>query len=94
MKPTRNIVKPSGMWQPKGKVWFQKNDDGDNVHTPFQGESDKYKEDESDAMEESARRFQMREDKRVKKAILSRGPDALNTRRWEALEAIKKRGNY
>ena len=27
MKPTRNIVKPSGMWTTKGKVWFQKNDD-------------------------------------------------------------------
>ena len=27
MKPTRNIVKPTGMWNPKGKVWYQKNDD-------------------------------------------------------------------
>jgi len=30
MKPTRNIVKPSGMWKPAhDKVWFRKNDDGD-----------------------------------------------------------------
>ena len=30
MKPTRNIVKPNtGLWNAKGKVWFQKNDDGD-----------------------------------------------------------------
>ena len=32
MKPTRNIVKPNtGMWTTKGKVWYQKNDDGDIV---------------------------------------------------------------
>jgi hypothetical protein len=27
MKPTRNIVKPSGFWKTKGRVWYQKNDD-------------------------------------------------------------------
>ena len=28
MKPTRNIVKPNtGLWKPKGSVWFKKNDD-------------------------------------------------------------------
>ena len=27
MKPTRNIVKPTGYWKPKGNVWFKKNDD-------------------------------------------------------------------
>ena len=28
VKPTRQIVKPNvGMWNPKGKVWFKKNDD-------------------------------------------------------------------
>ena len=32
MKPTRNIVKPNtGMWTTKGKVWYQKNDDGKKV---------------------------------------------------------------
>ena len=29
MKPTRNIVKPNtGLWNAKGKVWYQKNEDG------------------------------------------------------------------
>ena len=28
MRPTRNIVKPNtGLWKPKGSVWFKKNDD-------------------------------------------------------------------
>ena len=27
MKPTRNIVKPSPFWKPKGNVWFKHNDD-------------------------------------------------------------------
>jgi hypothetical protein len=28
MKPTRNIVKPNtGLWNPKGSVWFKKNKD-------------------------------------------------------------------
>ena len=30
MKPTRNIVKPNtGLWKPKGSVWFKKNDDSE-----------------------------------------------------------------
>ena len=28
MRPTRKIVKPNtGLWKPKGSVWFKKNDD-------------------------------------------------------------------
>ena len=34
MKPTRNIVKPNtGMWTTKGKVWYQKNDDGKKAYS-------------------------------------------------------------
>ena len=30
MKPTRNIVKPNtGLWKPKGSVWFKENDDSE-----------------------------------------------------------------
>ncbi len=39
MKPTRNIVKPSGMWSSKRRVWFQKNDD--SKRTPEQEKDNK-----------------------------------------------------
>jgi hypothetical protein len=29
MKPTRNIMKPSGLWTPKRNVWYKHNDDDD-----------------------------------------------------------------
>jgi hypothetical protein len=35
MKPTRNIVKPSGFWKTKGRVWYQKNDDDIPEKTKF-----------------------------------------------------------
>jgi len=35
MKPTRNIVKPSGFWKTKGKVWYQKNDDSKPIKKTY-----------------------------------------------------------